>query len=249
MGAKYKITPYSRTLPDSCVDLMSGRNIGDEITKIIQWNFVVMELSSLFRNLPKGQFSLLQYPTITPLDPLPEVVSLVKEIESPRLIVAGHHLAKGRLHQYYSKKGICERFNDLNLGERLLIQGHANNTAEQAVWVADQVLEYDIKAIVLITASWHLARAFSTQLMAFVKNGIEIPIIPIPHATNFKGITNFNENHEEDEGNIVSQEDLHLGEAVRLLEYSNKEVPDVASIEMIQEYASWLSKCPYFKNL
>jgi hypothetical protein len=258
---KFNITPYSDIFRDESIHL-NGMKVAEEIDSLQKWVIGVAGLASLYRLLPKSKVSTVLYPGLIPEHPLPEAISIAKELDSPWFLCAGHHLGypqgfkdspvEGRSRKYLSEESVRDNFTEIHYSgrDRFVTQIHAQHTGQQAEWVVDQVIEKDIQAIVIMAAIGHLfPRAYCTQLMALEKRGLRIPVIPVPHAINpfVQMIPDMSQDPAEDTDNHFSQIEFHLGEHKRMLDYSQKTPADVTPIELLQDYGEWLSKHEIFE--
>ncbi|MEZ4103672.1 MAG: hypothetical protein R3B60_00070 [Candidatus Paceibacterota bacterium] len=258
----YVVVPYKDSIfgPDGkFTKLIGDQTVADQIGREIDYlqklTMAVSGLASLYRPAPQGCISTVLYPGIIPEDPLSDAIDLVYELESPHFLVAGHHLAysgsdggyKGRTRAYYSvdKIGNAIAAADLSGATQFFTQVHARHTGEQAKWVTDMVVEHNIEAIALMAAPGHLfPRAFCTQLKAFIKRGVKIPIIPVPHAISpFKELMMIS-CQDSSKDCLISQVDFHTSEFAKVLAYTD----DVASLEEVRDYCLWLAEHEFFIN-
>ncbi|KXJ99776.1 MAG: hypothetical protein UZ19_OD1000274 [Parcubacteria bacterium OLB19] len=269
---KYEVKRFSESYltGDKSVfgpQLSSGvaEEIGNLVDDVLEIQQIVFGLSTLYRNLPKGKFSTILYPGIIPFDPLPDAINVSFELESPNLFVAGHHLGypvgfndsevDGRTRKYLSLDNIKDVLNQYLLARRgpgflnpkVFTQVHAQHTGQQAEWVAQQVQASEAEAVVIMATSGHITRAFLTQLMAFAKIGVEVPIIPVPHAINpcSRIVPNMSQNHVEDEDNAFTQAEFSLSEWYKILNYTN----DVAGLAILKKYCQWLAEYGSFRYM
>ena len=112
----------------------------------------------------------------------------------------------------------------------VVTQGHAEHTREQAEWLAQKVRELDLQSIALFAPAYHLLRAYLTVLKTFLKEGILIPIFPVPNSVSpFTGIPEF-------DGSATGL-DMLPGEFKRIHAYQEK--GDVADFGEFREYLRW----------
>lgn len=267
---KYEIRPFSDnyftgedSVFGSCIPSDETWDIGILVDSVLEMQQIIFGLSAYYRTLPKGIFSTILYPGIVPSDPLPDAVGVSLELKSPHLFVAGHHLGysvgfkdseeDGRVRKYLLsdnirnvvEQGFLNHREPSLIRPKIFTQVHAQHTGQQAEWVAEQVLREGVEAVVFMAASGHITRAFLTQLMAFKKTGIQIPIIPVLHAINpcVEIVPNMSQNPTEDIGNVFTQAEFSLSEWYKILTYTN----DVAGLAMLKEYCQWLAEHKLFK--
>ena len=244
---------------------VAREKIGSLFDSVLKIQQIIFGLSNYYRRLPEGKFSTILYPGIVPSDPLRDAVKVSLELESPHLFVAGHHLGypvgfkdsteEGRVRQYLLLENISSILDTEYSSQakpslikpKIYTQVHAEHTGQQAEWVAKQVRDSEAEAVVIMAASGHIPRALLTQLMAFAKIGVKIPIIPVPHAINpcTKTVPNMSQVSAEDEGNAFTQAEFSLSEWFKILTYTEH----VASLAMLEEYCEWLAEHEFFKQM
>ncbi|SNS93509.1 hypothetical protein [Actinoplanes regularis] len=105
----------------------------------------------------------------------------------------------------------------------------APNTGLQAAWIVRQIREYGIGSLAVTVSAYHLPRVFLTVLRELDRNGIRIPLIPVPVAVApdvpvpETGATSY---------------DLIPGETKRILAYLDKGW--VATPNDLRRYLNWL---------
>jgi uncharacterized SAM-binding protein YcdF (DUF218 family) len=108
-------------------------------------------------------------------------------------------------------------------------QQPAPNTALQAAWIAERVLELGIRSFALTVSPYHLPRAYLTVLKALTERGIRIPMIPAPvHVPP----------HLKVPETGATAYDLLPGEMQRILMYTDNGW--VATPEELRAYLVWL---------
>ncbi len=230
-----------------------GEVMGQDIDFLARLQQAVFGLSSLYRVLPKGKFSTVLFPGLIPRYPLSDAVEVVKSLQSPYFLLAGHHLGylkgykdsleDGRMRNELDEGAISKILRDSHLpDQKFFTQIHAEHTGQQADWVAQQVVDNGVEAVVLMVASGHMPRAFATLLMSFEKKDHWVPIIPVAHAVNpFIYLTpNMSQDTTKDKGGAYSQSDFVQSELAKVLKYKT----DVAQSELLARYAEWLAMHP-----
>ena len=150
---------------------------------------------------------------------------------TPCVLVAGQHAEAGNRPK-------LEDLNDSTvIGVKIYSQANADNTPQQATWVADMVEQLDLKAVAIRAHPFHGARAFLTQLAMFKKRGLDRKVVLLPWWRPWnpfapRPLT------EPWPGDVWSDAELLPGEAWRIAQYSAK--GDVASLEEFKEYTRWL---------
>ncbi len=214
----------------------------------------VVGLGSLLLKLPLGRAGVVLFPGILPTKPLPDAIKLAENLESPLLLVAGHHRAGpgDTTEAYYSASNVQAElgyFGQLKLP--FLSQGFASRTAAQAAWTAELVEEHKLEALVIMAASAHLyPRAFGTLLQALNRRGRRIPLIPVPHPMNpfVRNVPCWSNSPEENTASRCSQVEFHGGDHQRVLDYSSRADPEVASLDDLTAYGLWLAEHPFFAD-
>ena len=230
-----------------------GEVMGQNIDFLVRLQQAVFGLSSLLRVLPKEKFSTVLFPGLIPRCPLSDSIEVLKFLRSPYFLLAGHHLGysqgyqdlpeDGRMRNELDEGAISKILRDSHLpDQKFFTQIHAEHTGQQADWVAKQIVENDIEAIVLVVASGHMPRAFATLLMSFEKKDHWVPIIPVAHAVNpFAYLTpNMSQDTTEDKGGDYSQFNFVQSELAKVLRYEK----DVAQSGLLNSYADWLATHP-----
>lgn len=230
-----------------------GEVMGQDIDFLVRLQQVVFGLSSLYRVLPKEKFSTVLFPGLIPRYPLSDGVEVLNFLQSPYFLVAGHHLGylqgykdlpeDGRMKNELDEGAILKILRDSHLpDQKFFTQIHAEHTGQQADWVAQQVVDNGVEAVVLMAASGHMPRAFATLLMSFEKKDHWIPIIPVAHAVNpFAYLTpNMSQDKTEDEGRDYPQFTFIQSELAKVLKYKK----DVAQSDLLTDYAEWLATHP-----
>jgi lipopolysaccharide export LptBFGC system permease protein LptF len=127
---------------------------------------------------------------------------------------------------------------NLKREQNVYTQEHADHTKAQAEWIISKVKELNIQSLSLFVSPFHLLRAYSTLLKAFINSNNErIVIIPnpikIPPSTNIPEVNS-------------NAWDLVQGELDRIKIYQEK--GDVASYEELKDYLNWLWTQPLIKD-
>lgn len=242
--------------------IIDGADGGVEITGadvdfITQLSQTVFGLSSLYRKLPKNVFSTVLFPGIIPRYPLSDAVEVVKFLQSPYFLTAGHHLGydigfknsdvDGRMKSELDRGAISEILIESHLpDQRFFTQVHAEHTGQQADWVAEMTKKNGINALVLMAASGHIMRAFATLVRSLDKINHWVPVIPVSHAINpLVYLTpNMNQDSEDDDGTDFSQYDFCLGEVPKILRYKD----DVMQSKLLVPYCEWLATHPLISS-
>lgn len=112
---------------------------------------------------------------------------------------------------------------------RVIIHPHAHHTVEQAEWIAATVAELKIESLSLFVSAYHLLRAYCTILNVFVRDGLQIPMIPAPALVSPSTLV-------PETG--LSAWELVAGEVERIMKYQDK--GDVISLQQLELYLSWL---------
>ena len=97
-------------------------------------------------------------------------------------------------------------------------QGVANNTLEQAVWVAEIMSQFRLRNVVIVTATYHMLRAYLTILRQIEKKGFSASLFPAPVLSD----------------NIFFEEERMEAEIQRIKTYQEK--GDVASLSSLLMY-------------
>lgn len=107
---------------------------------------------------------------------------------------------------------------------------HASNTKEQAEWIVRKVQETHSKSVALFNAPYHMLRAYSTVLKAFIVHKVpRIPLIPVPVSISpDKRIPEVG----------INAWDMIPGEMERIRIYQEK--GDVATYSELKDYLSWV---------
>ena len=203
--------------------------------------FYVSSLSNLLRRVKPGCFSVVVLPGLFPENPVTEAFEIATKINSPYLLVAGFHVDTAKRYEVFTNDIDCKSCNI-----KLLIQDgfkdNVYNTMDQIRWLTPKINENSIDAVVLLSQSYHLPRAFATLIQSFIKYDYDfIPIIPVSHAISpFERII---WNHERvDLEKDSSQIKLFKGEFSRLNQYSSCKKLDVSTIKTIRMYGEWLNE-------
>lgn len=144
----------------------------------------------------------------------------------------------------HSKGGIPPAFEDtvedlqtnfglqLRRGLTIHLQGDTENAKTQADWLANTISKLpDVHSIWLVTAPYHLLRAYLTSLKSLI-NAREMKtwsLFPVPTSASPFTLVPYDQ---------TPATDLVLGECQRILDYQAK--GDVATLEELYEYLAWL---------
>lgn len=162
-----------------------------------------------------------------------------------RFLVAGYHepdvaenrFALGNLRDNYS----------LARAGSVFTQIHAGHAGEQATWVAEMVMKFEIRSIALFIPSSHMARGYLTTLEALRRLGVRIPIIPMtPPVSPFERcVLNSAPGGTRDKTEL---DVIHAEVNPRMINYQKLKADgspgDVATDEVFYEYLEWLYKQP-----
>jgi uncharacterized SAM-binding protein YcdF (DUF218 family) len=108
-------------------------------------------------------------------------------------------------------------------------QEPAPNTALQAAWIAERVLELGIRSFALTVSPYHLPRTYLTVIKALLDRGVRIPMVPAPAHTP---------PHLEVLKTGATAYDLIPGEMQRILSYADNGW--VATPKELRAYLVWL---------
>lgn len=122
---------------------------------------------------------------------------------------------------------------DLTKTAGVVIQDKADNTKDQAEWVAHQVLDRNLASVALFAPSYHLLRAYATTVKSLDRHDARIPIIPVPTAVSPDSVS-------PELG--LNMWELGPSEIDRTIKYQAK--GDVSTPEELQEYLGWVWKQP-----
>lgn len=149
------------------------------------------------------------------------------------LLVAGQHPEASNRPKLKALNG-----SEIN-GVKIYSQANADNTPQQAAWVADMVEQLGLEALAIRAHPFHGARAFLTQLATFKKRGLDRKVVLLPWWRPFNPFAQrpLTEPWPEE---VWSDAELIPGEAKRIHDYSAK--GDVASLADLKEYVDWLAK-------
>ena len=212
-----------------------------KVSDVAELLFYVSSLSNLLRRVKPSCFSVVVLPGLFPENPVTEAFEIAIKINSPYLLVAGFHVDTAKRYEVFTDEIDCESCNI-----KLLIQDgfkdDVHNTMDQIRWLTPKINENSIDAVVLLSQSYHLPRAFATLIQSFINYDYDfIPIIPVSHAISpFERIL---WNHERvDLKKDSPQINLFKGEFSRLDQYSSYEKLDVSTIKTIRMYGEWLNE-------
>lgn len=104
--------------------------------------------------------------------------------------------------------------------EGAIQQKVASNTFEQAVWAVEKMSQLSIGKAIIVTATYHMLRAYLTMLRQLDKQGFSASLFPAPVLPI----------------NIFFEKDRMEAEILRIKEYQEK--GDVASLESLIMYSS-----------
>jgi hypothetical protein len=119
------------------------------------------------------------------------------------------------------------RLEGVHIGDR------GNGTKEQAEWTLETVQRFNIESIALFVSPYHCLRAYLTVLKTLLVAGVCIPLIPAP--------TPIAPDRYIPEVDVDAWQ-LVPGEVERIAKYQKQ--GDVATLEELKEYLSWLWRQP-----
>lgn len=147
---------------------------------------------------------------------------------STTLLIAGQNKNESVEH-IYTTVSFHETFGAQIRTGRIFSQGEAYNTKEQAVWLVQMVQQLRLPSVGIIAPAFHMTRAYLTILAQCEKQGVRIPLIPLPTKMSYMKKIPLPE---------ANQWELTSAELQRITRY--QETGDVASFEKLQEYLVWL---------
>jgi hypothetical protein len=182
--------------------------------------------------------AILVFPSLGTTEHITEAINLwefgnklkIGRHHSRYLLIAGHHPSEDIYYEDLSLEKLQEDPYQLSHLDGVISIPHAQHTAEQALWVVEQVKERNIQSISLIVPAFHLLRAYCTVLKAFINT--HTPPIPIyPRPANIAPSA------------LIPPGDrcgwnMIAGEMERIFTYQEK--GDVATFEEFQAYMDWL---------
>ncbi len=195
---------------------------------------VVVELAHFLRDVKRElPIAPLIYPGVYDRDPYKMFAAALEDWEldnTPCVLVAGQHAEAGNRPK-------LEALNGQVNGIPVYSQANADNTPQQAQWVADMVEKHGLEAVAIRAHPFHGARAFLTQLATFKKRGLDRKVVLLPwwRPWNPFGARPLTEPWPED---VWSDAALFPGEAKRIHDYSAK--GDVTSLAELEAYCDWL---------
>jgi len=148
------------------------------------------------------------------------------------LVIAGTHPDERTQIPLTMDALVSDPFN-LRRTDGVVTQVAAQNTPDQANWVAERIKELDIRTMSLHVSPYHLLRAFCTTIKTFEKHDLRIPIIPMPVRMSPDTII-------PEVG--VRPVEMFNGEVKRIKTYQAK--GDVATLPELEDYIDWMMKQP-----
>jgi len=162
------------------------------------------------------------------------------------ILIAGQHAEAGNRPKLAEAR-LQGMFDEWGIDVKVLSQVNADNTPQQATWVADMVELHSFKAVGIRAHPFHGARAFLTQLATFKKRGLDRKVVLMPWWNCYDpfGQRPLTEPWPTE---VWSDVGLISGEAKRIFDYSAK--GDVSSYEDLRSYTHWLfNESPVAKAL
>lgn len=242
--AKYpsvaSIEKINEALRSSAFSIGEALGIAEDSEKAYYATIAVNELA-LFLPLVRDAVPVvpLLYPGLFETDTdqtIPDWLKAWGSLErTPCVLVAGQHAEAGNRSKLRTSR-LQDRFS-LDLGSvPIFSQVDADNTPQQANWVAEMVKHHDIRAIALWTHASHLPRAYLTQLKALIKHDLDqrVALLPWKRPANPFAVRQLTGPWDDARPDIT----LVPGEVTRIREYSEK--GDVATFPELMSYCERL---------